>query len=76
MFASISFVFILLHRFVVKRTLHSKSAFVGTVKQELGCALCLGNLRVYDQSLIALPHGVGRGLMPGLNWAVDEAGDV
>ena len=55
----------------------SQFALVRTVRQELSCALCRGNARMYNQSLLALARGAGRGFMPGLEWAVDvEAGDV
>ena len=54
----------------------SKSAFVRTVRQELSCALCKGNARMYDRSLLTLARGVGRGFVPGLERAIDEAGDV
>jgi hypothetical protein len=54
----------------------SKEAFVRTVRQELSCALCRGNARMYDRSLISVARGVGRGFSPGLDTAVDEAGDV
>ena len=56
-----------------------KSAFVRTVRRELSCARCvraMGNARMYDQSLLTLARGVGRGFMPGLERAIDEAGDV
>ena len=32
--------------------------------------------RMYDRSLISVARGVGRGFSPGLDTAVDEAGDV
>ena len=48
----------------------SKSAFVRTVRQELSCA------RMYDRSPLMLARGVGRGVMPGLKRAIDNAGDV
>ena len=54
----------------------SKSAFVRTVRQELSCVLCKGNARMYDRSLFALTWNVGRGFVPGLERAVDEACDV
>ena len=54
----------------------SLSAFVRTVRQELSCVLCKGNARMYNQSLLMLARGVGRGFMPGLERAIDEAGDV
>ena len=54
----------------------SKAAFGRIVRQEPSCALCLGNARTYDRSLISVARGVGRGFMPGLVRAVDEAGDV
>ena len=54
----------------------SKEAFVRTVRQELSCALCRGNARMYDRSLSSVARGVGRGFSPGLDTAVDEAGDV
>ena len=54
----------------------SLSAFVRTVRQELSCVLCKGNARMYDRSLLTLARGVGRGFMPGLERAIDEAGDV
>ena len=40
------------------------------------CALCRGNGRMYDRSLISVARGVGRVFSPGLDTAVDEAGDV
>ena len=49
---------------------------MSTVRQELSCALCRGDTRMYDRSLLALARGVGRGFMPGLERALDEAGDV
>ena len=33
-------------------------------------------MRMYDRSLLALAPGVGRGFMPGLERAVDEAGNI
>ena len=54
----------------------SKSACVKTVWQELSCALCRDNALVYDRSLLALARGVGKDFMPGLERALDEAGDV
>ena len=54
----------------------SKSAFMRTVRQELSCALCKGNARMYDRCLLTLARSVGRGLMPGLETAIDEAGDA
>ena len=54
----------------------SKSAFARTVRQELSCALCKGNARMYDRTLFTLARGVGRGFMLGLHRAIDEAGDV
>ena len=54
----------------------SKSAFVRTVRQELSSALCRGNARMYDRSLLTLVQGVGRGFMPGLERAINEVGDV
>ena len=38
--------------------------------------VCKGNARMYDRSLLTLARGVGRGFMPGLERAIDEAGDV
>ena len=54
----------------------SKDTFVRIVRQELSCALCKGNAQLYDRSLISVARGVGRGFSPGLDTAVDEAGDV
>ena len=54
----------------------SKDAFIRIVRQELSCALCWGNARLYDRSLISVAYGVGKGFSPGLDRAVDEAGDV
>ena len=54
----------------------SNSAFVRTVRQELSCTLCKGNARVYDRSLLTLARGVGRSFLPGLERAIDKAGDV
>ena len=31
---------------------------------------------MYDQSLLTLARGVGRGFMPGFERAIDEASDV
>ena len=39
-------------------------------------ALCKGNARMYKRSLHTLARGVGRGFMPGLERAIDNAGDV
>ena len=47
-----------------------------TVRQELSCALCWGNVHLYDRSLLALASGVGRGFIPKLEKAVEKAGDV
>ena len=52
-----------------------KCAFVRKVREEFSRTLCLCNVRMYNQSLLALAYGVGRGFMPGLERAVDEAGD-
>ena len=46
------------------------------LRQELSCALCKGNARMYGRSLLTLARGVRRGFMPGLERAIDEAGDV
>ena len=54
----------------------SKDTFVRIVRQDLSCALRKGNARMYDRSLISVARGVGRGFSPGLDTAVDEAGDV
>ena len=51
-----------------------KSAIMRTVRQELSCTMCLGN--AHDRSLLAFDQGVGRGFLPGLERAVDEADDV
>ena len=45
-------------------------------RQELSRVLCRGIARMYDRSLLALARGVGRGFTPGLERAVDKAGDV
>ena len=37
----------------------SKSAKVRTEQQELSCALCKGNARMYDRSLLVLARHVG-----------------
>ena len=52
----------------------SKDTFVRIVRQELSCALCRGDARMYDNSRISVARGVGFSL--GLDRAVDEAGDV
>ena len=39
-------------------------------------ALCQNNARIYERALVALAGGVGRGFLPVLERAVDEAGDV
>ena len=45
-------------------------------RQELICALCRGNARMYDRSLLSGARGIVRGFSPGFDRAVDEAGDV
>ena len=52
------------------------NAFVSTVWQELSGPLCQGDARVCGRSLLVLGEGVGMGFMPGLEGAVDEAGDI
>ena len=42
----------------------------------LGQALCRSNVCMYDRSLISVVHNVGRGLILGLEKALDHAGDV
>ena len=40
------------------------------------CFQTLLTVKYYDRSLISVARGVGRGFSPGLDTAVDEAGDV
>ena len=54
----------------------SKDTFARTVRQEFSCALCKGNARMYDRSIISVARAVGRGFSPGLDRAIDEAGNV
>ena len=49
---------------------------MGTVQQQLSCALCQGNACMYIRSLFAPVKVVGKRLMTGLEMVVDEAGDV
>ena len=49
---------------------------MSTVWQELSGLLCQGDVREYDRSLPVLASGVGMGFMPGLEGAVNEAGDI
>ena len=42
----------------------SSSTLMRPIRQESGCALCRGNARKYDRSLLALARGVGKGLCP------------
>ena len=52
----------------------SKAAFVRFVRQELRRALCQGNTRVYDRSLISVASGVEMVVMSELERAMDGAG--
>ena len=54
----------------------SKAALVTTVRQEPSCALCRCKACMYDLSLLAFTAGDGRGFMPRLERAVNEASDV
>ena len=54
----------------------SKSSFVRSARQELSCALCRGNGRMYFEATFNIARAAGRSFMPGCEVPVDEAGDV
>ena len=45
----------------------SKDTFVRIVDQELSCALCKGNARIYDRSLISVARGL-EGFLAWVGW--------
>jgi hypothetical protein len=51
----------------------SKSAFVTGALQELSCALCKGNGRMYHASMFLLARAAGRQFVPGLQVDVPVA---
>ena len=56
-----------------------KTSLAGTQEtnsNKLSCALCRGNARMCDRSVISVVRGVGSGFMPGLGRAVDTGGNV
>ena len=50
----------------------SKAAFVRSVRQELSCALCRGNSRMYSDSVFTLARAAGRQFMDGCEVPVDD----
>jgi hypothetical protein len=54
----------------------SKSAFVACALQELSCALCKGNGRMYHASMFSLARAAGRQFMPGCDVPVADVGAV
>jgi hypothetical protein len=54
----------------------SKSAFVAGALQELSCALCKGNVRMYHASMFSLARAAGQQFMPGLDVPVADVGEV
>lgn len=54
----------------------SKAAFVRSVRQELSCALCRGNGRMYNKYMFSFAQNVGRQFMPGCDLPLDEAGEL
>ena len=54
----------------------SKALFVRSARQELSCALCRGNGRMYFRSTFEVALAAGRGYSPGVELPVDEAGVV
>ena len=54
----------------------SKAVFVRSVRQELSCALCRGNGRMYNRFMFCYAQTAGRQFMPGCDIPLDEAGEV
>jgi hypothetical protein len=54
----------------------SKSAFVAGALQELSCALCKGNGRMYQASTFSLARAAGQQIVPGRDVPVAEVGEV
>jgi hypothetical protein len=54
----------------------SKAAFVRSVRQELSCALCRGNGRMYSRHMFCIARTAGRQFMPGCDLPSDEAGEL
>jgi hypothetical protein len=54
----------------------SKSASVAGALQELSCALCKGNVRMYHASMFSLARAASRRFMPGLDVPVADAGEL
>jgi hypothetical protein len=53
----------------------SKAAFVRRVRQELSCALCRGNARMYYKSLSRVAMNIGSNYWPG-DMPVEDPGFV
>ena len=53
----------------------SKAAFVRRVRQELSCALCRGNARMYCKSLSRIAVNIGSNYWPG-DGPVEDPGFV
>ncbi len=54
----------------------SRAAFVRGARQELSCALCRGNARLYHESMFAIARAVGRSFLPGCESPEHDIGEV